>query len=139
MEEIINKDTGDEFEVREPLMLISVGVSYYIQPAVYDAVRYSWRINVRRARQYRLVLANLRGMVVGAFRPGEWYPADSQRFAELVARSGYEVSPGRWGFVGEEAEAEVWDYYVRKRVPARYRRRGIQSPVLYCEPESGKV
>ena len=133
--EIMDEYAGEEFEVREPLLLIAVAASYYIQPTVYDAVRYSWKINVDRARRYGLVLANLRGMVVGAFRPTEWYPADSPCFSEVVARPGYVVVPERWGFVGVDAEPEVRDYYVRKRVPAKYRRKGMQSPILYCDPK----
>ena len=36
----------------------------------------------------------------------------------------------RW----EPCRAEVWDYYVRKRVPERYRRRGSQNARRYCDP-----
>ena len=132
VEEIIDEYAGKEFEVREPLMLISVGSSYY-QLSVYDAVRFAWKLNVNRARTHRLVLANLRGMIVGAFRPAEWLPATTENFND---HPWAHFAPDRWGFVGEEAEPEVWDHYVRKRVPAKYRRRGIQSPVLYCDPDS---
>lgn len=42
--------------------------------------------------------------------------------------------PGFHGFVGEEAEPEVWDYYVKKRVPKHFQRS--QNAVRYLEPEA---
>ncbi len=132
VQEIIDEYAGVEFEVREPLMLISIGSSYY-QLSLYDAVRFAWKVNVHRARTCKLVLANLRGLIVGAFRPTEWLPATAENFRDHP----WEHSdPQRHGFVGREAEQDTRDYYVRKRVPPRYRRRGIQSPVLYCDPDS---
>ena len=135
VEEIIDEYAGEEFEVREPLMLISIGSSYN-QLSLYDAVRFAWKVNVHRARTFKLVLANLRGLVVGAFRPAEWLPATAENFND---HPWGHFDPQRHGFVGQEAEQEVWDYYVRKRVPAKYRRKGIQSAVLYCQRETGQI
>ena len=56
VEEIIDEYAGEEFEVREPLMLISIGSSYN-QLSLYDAVRFAWKVNVHRARTFKLVLA----------------------------------------------------------------------------------
>lgn len=131
VEEIIDEYAGEEFEVKEPLILISIGSSYY-KISLYDAVRFAWRVNVHRAQSINLVLANLRGLVVGAFRPTEWLPATAENFSD---HPWGHSDPQRHGFVGQEAEQETLDYYVRKRVPAKYRRKGIQSPVLYCYPD----
>ena len=133
VEEIIDEYAGEEFEVREPLLLISIGVSYYQMDSAYDAVRYAWKINQGRVDRYQLVLANLRGMIVGAYRPTKWLPATRGNFPEVVRDTD---APDRWGFIGEPAERDVWVYYVRKRVPGRYRRKSAQSPVRYCDPES---
>ena len=130
VEEIIAEYAGNEFEVKEPLMLISIGRTYYERP-VYDAVRTAWRINKNKVQSYKLVLANLRGLVVGAFRPEQWLPATIENFPGIETRN----HPGRHGFIGHEAEPEVRNYYLRKRVPARYRRRGAQSSVRYCHPD----
>ena len=121
---------GGEFEVREPLMLISVRESYYYRDNVYDAVRYAWKVNPERAESFNLVLANLRGVVVGVFRPHQWLCATRENFPGLSDKD----EPGRWGFVGKEAEPATWKLYYGKRVPARYRRRGAQSLVRYCHP-----
>ena len=45
VEEVIDEYAGEEFEVKEPLLLISIGVSYYRLGSPYDAVRYAWKLN----------------------------------------------------------------------------------------------
>ena len=136
VEEIIDEYAGEEFEVKEPLLLISIGVSYY-QMGTYDAVRYAWKISRGRVDRYNLVLANLRGMIVGAYRPTEWLPATSENFSEIVRMEGRTEAPDRWGFVGVEAEPRIQEVYMRKRVPEKYRRKGSRSPVRYCKPDAG--
>ena len=136
VEQIIDEYAGEEFEVNEPLMLISIGVMFYRRDNPYDAVRWAWRVNRNRVKHYKLVLARVRGVVVGAYRPDEWLPATIENFCDLESRY-HDISnvPHLSGFVGQDAEAEVWNYYVRKRVPGKYRRKGIQSAVLYCHPD----
>ena len=117
----------------EPLIIISIGRSYQEKGLdVYDAVRYSWVINANKAQDYKLVLAQYRGEVVGTFRPTEWLPAASAVFSDLAY---YNDASDRWGFVGEEAEPEVWSRYVGKRVPDRYRLMGAANPIRYCAPD----
>ena len=130
VEEIIDEFTAEEFMVKEPLILISIGTMFY-QRSVYDAVRCAWKLNKERADGYNLVLAHLRGLVVGAFRPKKWLPATIENFPLL---EGHREMPDRLGFVGEQAELEAWDYYVRKRVPAKYRKPGAQNATRYCDP-----
>ena len=137
VEEIITQYAAEEFEVREPLLLISVGVSYYRLDSAYDAVRYAWKLNRGRLDGYKLVQANLRGMIVGAYRPTMWLPATWANFPEFEQVDYFSEAPDRWGFVGDDAKPETWDYYVRKRVPEKYRQKGSQSPVRYCEPDAG--
>ncbi len=129
VEQIIEEYSAEPFVVKEPLVLISIGTMYYQRSSVYDAVRCAWKIDVNRAGQ-RLVLAHLRGLVVGAFRPTKWLPATIKNFPGLEDRD----IPDRWGFVGDPAEDAVWQHYVRKRVPEQYRRRGAANPVRFCEP-----
>ncbi len=127
VEEIIDEYAGEEFEVGEPLMVISIGRTFYEFSNVYDAVRCCWKVNVDKADRYNLVLASVRGLIMGAYRPEKWLPATKANFPDLE-----EGAPVRWGFVGETAEAAVWNLYVRKRVPEQY--RGSQSPIRYCDP-----
>ena len=133
VEEIIDEYAGEEFEVGEPLLLISIGVYYYLRDDPYDAVRYAWKVNLSRVRQYKLVLARLRGFVVGAYRPTEWLAATRENFPDLAGRyPDFNEEPRRYGFVGNPAE-DVWGDYVRKRVPERFPR--TQNAIRYLTPE----
>ena len=128
VEEIIAHYKSEPLQVVEPLILISIGRSFWDEDlTIYEAVRCSWKINVARAKKYKLVLAHDRGKVVGAFRPSGWLPSTPEHFP------GRDV-PGRWGFEGEPADAETRELYEGKRVPDEYRRQGAANPVRYCEP-----
>ena len=119
------------FEVREPLLFIFIGPSLdegRVGGDVYEAVRWAWKINVQRARRYKLVLARDRTEVLGAYRPEEWLAATPDNFPGMKT-----VEHGRWGFIGKRAEPEVWDYYVGKQVPDIY--IGNRSPFRYCHPD----
>ena len=134
VDEIMREYAAEEFKVKEPLLMISIGSHYYKCNTPYDAVRYAWKVNVNRAKG-RLVLARLRGMIVGAYRPSEWLPATRENFADLIKTYNFFIDGdmlGYHGFVGEDAEPEVWDYYVGKRVPKRFPL--AQNPRRYLEP-----
>ena len=134
VDEIMREYAAEEFEVKEPLLMISIGSHYYKCNTPYDAVRYAWPVNVKRAKG-KLVLARLRGMVVGAYRPIEWLPATRENFADLVKTYDFiedHDMPGYHGFVEEDANQEDWDYYVGKRVPKRFRRS--QKAWRYLKP-----
>ena len=125
----MDDNTTDTFTVEEPLMIISIAITAKEGRPIYDAVRHAWKINPDRARDYKLVLARDGAKVVGAFRPHEWLEATRENFPE------WDDSPGRYGFVGEPAESAVWEHYVGKRIPDRYRPRGAANPVRYCRPD----
>ena len=135
VEEIIGEYAAEEFQVNHHLMLIAINVYFYLRNNPYDAVRFAWKVNPRRAMQHNLVLARLRGQVVGAYRPTKWLPAIRENFPDL-AESYNDVTdlPDLHGFVGKEAEPEVWDHYVKKRVPKRFLRS--QNAIRYLKPEA---
>ena len=129
VEEIVAEYASDPFEVAEPLILISIGKSYEEEGrTIYDAVRYAWKVNVNRAKKFNLVLAHRQGLVVGAFRPKEWLETTSANFPGLV-----NDVPGRWGFVGEDAEESTVSKYKGKRVPDRYRAKGAANPIRFVD------
>jgi hypothetical protein len=130
VEEIITEYAAEPFEAEEPLILISIARSYEDEGrSVYDAVRAAWRMDVRKAEKFKLVLAHRRGLVVGAFRPSKWLPARKISFPWLE-----ENIQGRFGFEGGPAEESVAKLYVRKRVPDVYRAKGAANPVRFIEP-----
>ena len=116
----------EPFEVREPLVMISVARSYGEGVDPYRAVQFAWAVG-EESRACHLVLARVGSTIVGAYRPYEWLPGTREHFPSR------EPEPDRWGFYGREAEPEVWDYYVGREVPERFRRsRG--NPIKYCQP-----
>ena len=134
VDEIIREYTAEEFKIKEPLLMISIGVYYYRRNTPYDAVRFAWKVNLKRA-EGRLVLARLRGMIVGAYRPTKWLPATRENFSDMAKSYPHEGDfhmLSYYGFVGEDAEPEVWRRYVGKRVPDRFPRG--ENPRRYLEP-----
>ena len=119
--EIVQEYRAEEFVVKEPLILISIGQLWNVL-GVYEAVRGVWKLRMERAKRYKLVLAHVRGVVRGAYRPNKWSKGTWDKFPERIS------------FEGTEAEPEVWERYVGKRVPARYRKRGAQAACRYLDP-----
>lgn len=99
--------------------------------AIYDLVRYCWRLSKSRAESADYVLAVVRGVVVGAFRPLEWRSATRENFPEITYADGSEAH--RFGFIGEEAPGEIWDYYVGQRGKRIVQKelRHSQNPIRY--------
>jgi uncharacterized protein len=127
VKEIIAEYAAQPFEPREPLILISIAKSFEEETnSIYDAVRGVWRINTTKAKEFKLVLAHRRGLVLGAFRPTAWLPATTANFPWLP-----NDMPNRIGFVGEDAQPETAILYVGKRVPEVYRVKGAANPVRF--------
>jgi hypothetical protein len=125
--EIITEYSAEPFKVEEKLILISIG-KLWRERGVYGAVQGCWRIDKKKAKSYKLVLAHVRGLVRGAYIPREWLPGIREHFP-------FEVKdwPNRIGFVGDRAKPEVWNKYVGKRVPDEYQKKGAANPIRYCD------
>jgi len=108
---------------RDRVMLVEIYKSIRDRP-IYDAARYAWRANLRRAKKVDYVLAVYNGEIVGAFTPTEWLSAIPANFPDFP-----DTPPGRIGFRGDEAPAEVQTRYLRKRAPAK--KRGDQREFHY--------
>ena len=128
VKEIVLEYSAEEFVVEEPLILVSIG-QLWKERGVYGAARGMWKLRLDRAKKHNLVLAQVRGLVRGAYRPEKWlkgsdmdYPPEASKFSNHI------------GFEGPEAEPDVWEKYVWKRVPAKYRKRGAMASARYLSP-----
>ena len=130
------KQILERYEAREVLfchraILINVSRSAADRNSLYEAVRYAWKLDPRKAQNAQLVLAVDRGLIIGVFIAEKWLPATVQNFPGIAADR-----TGRWGFVGREAPRNVADLYLHHRVPDYMRKRGPANPVRYADAQS---
>ena len=118
--QVIEQYEARETDIQHKALIIKINHTALEADSIYDAVRKSWRLNVKRAKEAEYVLAVSKGLVIGVFVPEEWeeYPSN-------------DGSPGRWGFVGIEAPDDIKKLYMRTRIPANMRKKGMAAPVLY--------
>lgn len=97
------------------------------EKGVYEAVRYAWVLDPKRANQAEVVLAVERGLIIGVFEvEGEWREATPENFPGADA-----FSNKRWGFIGHKAPEQIAKLYLRRRVPDTMRKRGAANPIRY--------
>jgi hypothetical protein len=123
--EIIRRYAAEPAVFQHKAILITVNRTA-AERSLYDATRFAWKVNLRRAKEAELVLSVLQGLIVGAFVPEQWLPATADNFPV-----GPEDRPGRIGFVGHEAPDEIKQLYVGRRVPDEYRKKGAANPIKY--------
>ena len=103
-------------EITEPTLILSISVLYpNMEPNIYEATRYAWIVNGRRAEQHKLVLARRGDMVVAAFRPTKWMKATKENFPDKtpsVEHSG--KFEDRWAFEGYCCKADRALYVCRE-------------------------
>ena len=123
--EIINKYAaeGAVFEHRVLMITINKTVT---KRNIYDATRFCWKLSESKLKTVEYVLAVTQGIIIGVFEPTEWKVATIENFPEF-----YDDVPSRMGFVGIEAAEAIKEMYLRKRVPAKYRKRGAANPIKY--------
>lgn len=122
--EIIRRYNTEAVSFSHKAILINVNRTA-IENSLYEATRYAWRLNKKKAERAEIILATVKGLIVGAFIADKWLPATPGNFP------GRGEIEGRFGFVGKEAPAEILKLYVGKRVPDEYRKRGASNPIKY--------
>lgn len=123
-QEIVNKYQAEPAEFVHRVVIINVNRSIG-DASVYEATRYAWKINIKKASRAEYVVAVRIGMIVNVFNADQWLPATSEYFP------GREPIPGRFGFIGKEAPTSIRKLYVGKRLPEEYRKKGAANPIKY--------
>jgi len=106
-------------------ILINVNRSFPNERNLYDATRFAWRIDVRKARRAEAVIAVQQGLIKGVFKAEEWLPATRDNFPSMV-----ENIEGRNGFKGTDVSGN-YQRFLHKKIPDKYLRRGARNPVRY--------
>lgn len=122
--EIIDRYASEPAIFRHNVMLINVNKSA-TENSLYNAVRFAWKVDKSKAEKAEVILATLKGLIVGAFIAEKWLEATEANFPGLGD------VPGRYGFIGHVAPPEIGSLYVNKRVPDKYRKRGAANPIKY--------
>ena len=127
----IIRDYEPEYAVfQDNVMLINVNKSSEDRD-LYDAVRYAWKVSLKRAEKCKYVLAVRRGLIIGVFKAEKWLPATKDYFPDLFY-AGNGTPEGRYGFIGnDDVPEEVRQRYLQKRVPDKHRKRGASFPIRY--------
>lgn len=86
------------------------------EDAIYEATRYSWKINPNKASQYEYVLCVIDGIVEGVYKVKEWKLSDNGV---------------RYEFNRTSPELNIVNHFYKKRIPSCYSKKGMANPVLY--------
>jgi len=123
-QEIIRKYQAQMADFQHRAILINVNRSA-TETSLYEATRYSWKINQKKASRAEIVCAVRFGIVIAVFVADAWLPATPEHFP------GREPVPDRFGFVGSEAPAAIRSLYISKRLPDEFRKQGAANPIKY--------
>ncbi len=85
---------------------------------IYETVRRAWKVNLNKIKDYKYCFAVLNGVVRNVYIMQEWKQDTKGR-------------TGRCEFIGLEADEAIKSRFVNKRIPEKYRRKGMASPILY--------
>ncbi|MEM6824388.1 MAG: hypothetical protein AAF566_04695 [Pseudomonadota bacterium] len=117
-------------ETNDPIVLININrlEDNSSVEAIYNQVRFSWRVADERVRKAEYVIAVVRGVSVGIFSDVNWMPATDPVFESFSPVP----NSTRWGFIGKTAPEDVWQAFVGdrgKRLPDHLRH--VQNPIRY--------
>ena len=114
----LSYDEYDEPSFKYIIIKINCRVLEERNNDIYETVRRSWKVNLDKVQKYKYCFAVLNGVVRNVYMISEWKPStfpNNERFE----------------FTGLEAPEEIKKCFVNKRIPEKYRRKGMASPVLY--------
>ena len=125
--QIIERYEAREAVFRHSAILINVGQSV-AEKGSYEAVRYAWVLDPKRAEKTEYVLAVDRGLIIDVFVAEKWLEATAENFPGIAQ----DWKGRRWGFVGHDAPEDVASLYKRCRLPDTMRKRGAANPIRYA-------
>lgn len=86
---------------------------------IYETVRKYWKVNFDHIQKIPYVLASHHGIIKEVFKAKRWYKVPDEN--------------GRCMFDGTVAEDSIRSLFIGKRLPDKYLKKGMASPVLYHE------
>ncbi len=86
--------------------------------SLYEATRYAWKVG-ERIKDYKYVLSVVNKVVQAIYVVENWHMIESGK------------DKGRYEFFGYEAVGSIFDCIIGKKIPEKYRKNGMASPLLY--------
>ena len=83
----------------------------------YEATRSAWRITPKSISEYPFVFSVTDGVVREVYKVHRWMKSDRE---------------GRYEFEGEIA-TDIRNQFINKRIPEKYRKKGMAAPVLFSK------
>lgn len=83
---------------------------------VYEATRSAWKLKLDNAKKYKYVLGVINGIVRGVYEVDEWMKNETRDRIE---------------FIGHPAPENIKNYFINKRIPDKYVKKGSANPALY--------
>ena len=116
IKELITKYTADTVDFDEKVIVIKLkpATVHACNEDVYEAGRNWWRLDKNRAEQAELAIISVQGIIQGVFSNLKWRKANDSN---------------RIGFSGEEANKNIRDKYIGKRIPLKMLK--AQNPTVY--------
>lgn len=124
--QIIERYEAKEAVFKHKAILININRSATDRGNIYEAVRYAWKLDPKKAKRADVILAVMQGLIVGVFIADEWFKATVENFPATSSDR-----PGRWGFVGRDARKEIANLYLRHQIPEEMRKQGAANPIKY--------
>ena len=85
---------------------------------MYETVRSAWIVNLNKIKKIKYCFCVNNGVVKNVYEIEAW-------------QADHRGSAGRYEFVGKEASEDIRKTFINKRIPLKYRRKGMAWPVLY--------
>lgn len=126
-DQIIRLYTAEEADLSNHKALLIKLNANALEQNLYEATRFAWKIDTKKAKKAEIVLAVIGGIVRDVFIPHKWLEANQTNFP---GRLEYPVKT-RYGFTGKQADDRIRKQYIGKSIPQCYRKRGAASPVRY--------
>ncbi|GMN89055.1 hypothetical protein fsci_05410 [Francisella sciaenopsi] len=123
VEDICKRYSAESLDVKETKLLVITINRTILEKDIYDAVRFAWKVDVKRAKKAEYVLAAENGIVIGVFEPKEWLEANKENFPDIN-----EDVLDRYGFKGEDVSKMFEKEYMYKRVE---KKKGASNPIYY--------
>ena len=135
--QVIERYDATEAIFQHSGILINVGQSV-TERGTYEAVRYAWVLDPKRAAMANYVFAVDRGLIIDVFIAEKWLEANAENFPG-ISSDWPDWKVPRWGFVGREAPQDIANYYKRRRLPVSMRKRGAANPIRYVNKSLPQV